>query len=57
MCDHVSEHTVVMMKALRRAMTLPRLNDLMLAHVHKDRADEMNTNEIGKQFISKNEWG
>ena len=36
-------------------MTQARLNQLMTMHVHKDRTDALDLNEIANEFVSRNE--
>jgi hypothetical protein len=36
-------------------MAQPRLNDIMILHVHKDRADDLNLREIADEFVAANE--
>ena len=40
---------------LRSTMTQARLNQLMTMHVHKDRTDALDLNEIANEFASRNE--
>ena len=40
---------------LRLTMTQPRLNNLMLLYIHKERTDEHNESSIAKSFIMENE--
>ena len=40
---------------LRSTMTQPRLNNLMLLYIHKERTDELNESSIAKSFIMENE--
>jgi len=39
---------------LRSAMTEKRLNNCMLLHVHKDKADDLDLLQVAKSFISVN---
>ncbi len=51
-----SERTFSVLKRLlvylRSTMTEKRLNNCLLLHVHKDIADELNLEDIAKQFVS-----
>ena len=40
---------------LRSTMSQPRLNNLMLLYIHKERTDEINERSIAKHFIMENE--
>ena len=40
---------------LRSSMTQPRLNHVMLLHIHKERSDKLDLMTIAKEFISINE--
>ena len=40
---------------LRSTMTQPRLNHVMLLHIHKERTDELDILQVAKSFISVNE--
>ena len=36
-------------------MSQPRLNHVMMLHIHKDKTDQLNTINIAKEFISFND--
>lgn len=40
---------------LRTTMTQLRLNNLMMLHIHKDRTDSMNLDEVANDFIDRKE--
>lgn len=40
---------------LRLTMSHPRLNNLMLLYIHKERTDEINESSITKSFVMENE--
>ena len=40
---------------LRSTMSQPRLNNLMLLYIHKERTDEINESSIAKSFVIENE--
>ena len=41
---------------LRTTMTHRRLNHLMLLHVHKDKADNIDLKEISNDFVCNENW-
>ena len=40
---------------IRNSMTDKRTNNLMILHIHKDKTDALNLNDITKQFVQANE--
>ena len=40
---------------LRSTMSQPRLNHVMILHIHKERTDKLDLTTIAKEFVSINE--